>query len=151
MIAEVLAVGLITGATRSYEEVYASNHNEEKSPYVYEHADTTGDDALSVVELAGFGDAMTAITFIYRLAVGERDVCCLSSALYQTDSLRTYVLEVVGHCEGYISSTNHWVECFSISSNGSHSQACVRALSLLAAAALPRMILSGMRGEHKKD
>jgi len=59
-----LSVGLITGAARSFEEVYESEHEEETSGLIYDYGDTEKGDALSSLEFMGISGHMTVLTLI---------------------------------------------------------------------------------------
>ena len=60
-LAELLAIGLITGAVRSFEEVYASGHEDKTSPVIYDLEGTQIGDALTAFEFMGISDHLTAL------------------------------------------------------------------------------------------
>ena len=65
-LAQVLAVGLWTGAARSFEEVYAINtsgdDDEGTTAMIYNYEGTSYGDSLTVLEFMGFSYALTALT-----------------------------------------------------------------------------------------
>ena len=65
ILAQLLAMGLWTGATRSFEEVYALNHGGEEdggSPLIYNYEGTTLGNELTILEFIGFSYSLTALT-----------------------------------------------------------------------------------------
>jgi hypothetical protein len=62
VISATLAVGLGTGAIRSFESYYASQHNETKTPVIYDEGGTSTGNILTSFEAFGISDNLTALT-----------------------------------------------------------------------------------------
>ena len=63
-IIQMLAVGLITGATRSFEEVYEAQNEDQSTPLIYDYGDTPRGDALTSLEFLGISDNLTVLQII---------------------------------------------------------------------------------------
>lgn len=63
VLASLLAVGLITGAVRAFEEVYDIEHGY-NTGIIYNYEDTETGDVLEALGFAGFGKELTVITLV---------------------------------------------------------------------------------------
>jgi hypothetical protein len=69
IVSQFLAVGLITGAVRSFEEAYAVNHDDVTTPIIW-NIDGSGGDVLGSFEFMGLSNEFTALaltTFIVSM------------------------------------------------------------------------------------
>lgn len=64
VIMSALSVGLITGASRSFEETYAVQHNDETSPIIYDDPGKVGS-VLAVFEFIGVSDHLTVLVLCF--------------------------------------------------------------------------------------
>ncbi len=60
-LAELLAIGLVTGAVRSFEEVYAASHDGARTPVIYDFGGTQTGNTLTAFEFMGISDNLTAL------------------------------------------------------------------------------------------
>jgi hypothetical protein len=67
-IAELLTIGLVTGAVRSFEQVYAAGNDEASTPVLYDFGGTQLGDTLTAFEFMGISDKLTALTLATGLA-----------------------------------------------------------------------------------
>lgn len=64
VMCELLAMGLITGATRAFEEVYAESHDDATTPLIYDLEHTVTGDALTSLKFLGVSDFLTVLQLL---------------------------------------------------------------------------------------
>lgn len=73
--AQCLAIGLVTGAARSFEETYAANNDDQRSPIIYDVSDTQTGNILTSFEFIGISDNLTLLVLVFW--VGSALILCL--------------------------------------------------------------------------
>ena len=73
-LAQCLAIGLVTGATRSFEETYAAYHDDQRSPIIYDVEDTQTGNILTSFEFIGISDNLTVLVLLFW--IGSAIILC---------------------------------------------------------------------------
>ena len=73
--AQCLAIGLVTGAARSFEETYAANNNDQRSAIIYDVSDTQTGNILTSFEFIGISDNLTLLVLLFW--IGSAVILCL--------------------------------------------------------------------------
>jgi high-affinity Fe2+/Pb2+ permease len=68
VLASLLAVGLITGSVRAFEEVYDIEHDGVNTGIIYKYSDSETGDVLEAFGFAGFGKELTVIVLVTWLS-----------------------------------------------------------------------------------